>query len=33
VKGLGPRVRGAIVGKALYDGRLTLEAAIAAGGD
>jgi phosphoribosylformimino-5-aminoimidazole carboxamide ribotide isomerase len=29
--GLGPRVMGAIVGKALYDGRLTLEAALAAG--
>lgn len=29
--GLGPRVTGAIVGKALYDGRLTLEAALAAG--
>jgi phosphoribosylformimino-5-aminoimidazole carboxamide ribotide isomerase len=32
LRGLAPRVVGAIVGKALYDGRLTLETALAAGG-
>jgi len=32
LRSLGPAgVRGAIIGKALYDGRLTLEAALAAG--
>lgn len=31
LRGLAPRVVGVIVGKALYDGRLTLEAALAAG--
>ena len=34
LRSLGPRaVAGAILGKALYDGRLTLEAALAAAGD
>jgi phosphoribosylformimino-5-aminoimidazole carboxamide ribotide isomerase len=31
IKALGPRIEGAIVGKALYDGKLDLVAAIAAG--
>ena len=30
IKSLGPRIEGAIVGKALYDGKLDLQAAIAA---
>lgn len=32
IKSLGPRIEGAIVGKALYDGKLDLKAALAAAG-
>jgi phosphoribosylformimino-5-aminoimidazole carboxamide ribotide isomerase len=32
IRSLGPRIEGAIVGKALYDGKLDLEDAVAAFG-